>query len=36
VADRGYILQSGQIVMADSAKVLQNSEVVRKAYLGEE
>ncbi|MDW8299099.1 MAG: ABC transporter ATP-binding protein [Anaerolineae bacterium] len=36
VADRGYILQSGQIVMADSAKALQNSEVVRKAYLGEE
>jgi branched-chain amino acid transport system ATP-binding protein len=36
VADRGYILQSGQIVMADSAKVLQSSEVVRKAYLGEE
>ncbi|MCE7947254.1 MAG: ABC transporter ATP-binding protein [Chloroflexi bacterium CFX4] len=36
VADRGYILQSGQIVMGDSAKVLQESEVVRKAYLGEE
>ncbi|MFQ3535161.1 MAG: ABC transporter ATP-binding protein [Aggregatilineales bacterium] len=36
VADRGYILQSGQIVMADDAKNLQNSEVVRKAYLGEE
>ncbi len=36
VADRGYILQSGQIVMGDKAKVLQESEVVRKAYLGEE
>ena len=36
VADRGYILQSGQIVMSDAAKVLQESEVVRKAYLGEE
>ncbi len=36
VADRGYILQSGQIVMGDAAKVLQESEVVRKAYLGEE
>lgn len=35
VADRGYILQSGQIVLADSAEVLRNSEVVRKAYLGE-
>ncbi len=36
VADRGYVLQSGQIVLADDAKTLQNSEVVRKAYLGEE
>jgi branched-chain amino acid transport system ATP-binding protein len=36
VADRGYILQTGQIVLEDSAQVLQNSEVVRKAYLGEE
>ncbi|HRE47429.1 MAG TPA: ABC transporter ATP-binding protein [Aggregatilineales bacterium] len=36
VADRGYVLQSGQIVMGDSAEVLQNSEIVRKAYLGEE
>ncbi|MEP7284734.1 MAG: ABC transporter ATP-binding protein [Chloroflexota bacterium] len=36
VADRGYILQTGQIVLHDTAEVLQNSEVVRKAYLGEE
>ncbi|CAG0986983.1 MAG: ABC transporter ATP-binding protein [Anaerolinea sp.] len=36
VADRGYILQSGRIVMEDSAKALQSSEMVRKAYLGEE
>jgi branched-chain amino acid transport system ATP-binding protein len=36
VADRGYILQTGQIVLEDTAEVLQNSEVVRKAYLGEE
>ena len=36
VADRGYILQSGQIVLTDTAANLQNSEVVRKAYLGEE
>jgi branched-chain amino acid transport system ATP-binding protein len=36
VADRGYILQSGQIVLTDSAANLQTSEVVRKAYLGEE
>jgi ABC-type branched-subunit amino acid transport system ATPase component len=36
VADRGYILQSGQIVLQDSAAALQSSEMVRKAYLGEE
>ncbi|GAB4546669.1 MAG: ABC transporter ATP-binding protein [Anaerolineae bacterium] len=36
VADRGYILQSGRIVNADSAINLQNSEIVRKSYLGEE
>jgi branched-chain amino acid transport system ATP-binding protein len=36
VADRGYILQTGQIVLHDSAQNLQSSEVVRKAYLGEE
>jgi branched-chain amino acid transport system ATP-binding protein len=36
VADRGYVLQSGKIVLADDAKVLQESEMVRKAYLGEE
>lgn len=36
VADRGYILQTGQIVFSDTAAALQDSEVVRKAYLGEE
>jgi branched-chain amino acid transport system ATP-binding protein len=36
VADRGYILQSGKIVLSDTAANLQTSEVVRKAYLGEE
>ncbi|MBX3064541.1 MAG: ABC transporter ATP-binding protein [Anaerolineae bacterium] len=36
VADRGYILQSGKIVMSDTAANLQSSETVRKAYLGEE
>ncbi len=36
VADRGYILQTGSIVMHDSAEQLRSSEMVRKAYLGEE
>jgi branched-chain amino acid transport system ATP-binding protein len=35
VADRGYILQTGSIVLDDSAEKLRSSEMVRKAYLGE-
>lgn len=35
VADRGYVLQTGQIVLTGSAKELQVNETVRKAYLGE-
>ncbi|MBI3943728.1 MAG: ABC transporter ATP-binding protein [Chloroflexi bacterium] len=36
VAHRGYVLQSGRIILQDSAKALQANETVRKAYLGEE
>lgn len=35
VASRGYVLQSGVIVLTDTAKNLQRNEMVRKAYLGE-
>ncbi len=35
VASRGYVLQSGQIILSDSADALANNETVRKAYLGE-
>lgn len=35
VANRGYVLQSGEIVLSDTAKSLQRNEMVRKAYLGE-
>ncbi len=35
VASRGYVLQSGMVVLSDSAKNLQQNEMVRKAYLGE-
>lgn len=35
VADRGYVLQTGQIVLTGTAKDLQSNETVRKAYLGE-
>jgi branched-chain amino acid transport system ATP-binding protein len=35
VAKRGYVLETGQIVLHDSAEALKNNETVRKAYLGE-
>ena len=34
VADRGYVLQSGEVVLSDSAEKLRANEMVRKAYLG--
>lgn len=34
IANRGYVLQTGTIVLADSAASLQQNEMVRKAYLG--
>jgi branched-chain amino acid transport system ATP-binding protein len=34
VADRGYVLQSGEIVFSGSAAELRANETVRKAYLG--
>jgi len=36
VANRGYVIQTGQIVLADTAANLKNNETVRKAYLGVE
>jgi len=36
VATRGYVLQTGSIVMEDTGANLLNSELVRKAYLGED
>src|SRR5688500_10910287 len=35
VAHRGYVLQTGSIVLADTAQALAKNEMVRKAYLGE-
>ncbi len=34
LADRGYILQDGRVVMEDIASNLMKSELVKKAYLG--
>lgn len=34
IAGRGYVLQTGAIVLSDSAKALQQNEMVQKVYLG--
>jgi branched-chain amino acid transport system ATP-binding protein len=34
IADRGYVLQTGRIVLNDTAANLLNNEQLRKAYLG--
>jgi len=34
IADRGYVLQTGRIVLADTAEALLANEDLRKAYLG--
>ena len=34
IADRGYVLQTGRIVLADRAEALLDNEDLRKAYLG--
>ena len=34
IANRGYILQSGEIVLTDTAAVLAGNEAVQRAYLG--
>ena len=34
-ADRGYVLETGRIVLADEAAALKTNEQVRKTYLGE-
>jgi branched-chain amino acid transport system ATP-binding protein len=34
LADRGYVLQTGKIVLTDTAKNLLTNDLVRQAYLG--
>jgi branched-chain amino acid transport system ATP-binding protein len=36
LAQRGYVLETGKIVLQDTAEALRENEMVRKAYLGEE
>jgi len=35
VAHRGYVIQTGRIVLQDAAADLLRSDLVRKTYLGE-
>ena len=35
IATRGYVLQTGQVVLAGSAASLRENEMIRRAYLGE-
>jgi branched-chain amino acid transport system ATP-binding protein len=35
VANRGYVLETGKVALADDAKALRQNEQVRKSYLGE-
>ncbi len=35
VASRGYVLQTGEVVLSDNAAALMNNEMVKKVYLGE-
>ncbi len=35
VAHRGYVLQTGEVVLSDDAKILMRNDMVRKVYLGE-
>jgi branched-chain amino acid transport system ATP-binding protein len=34
IAHRGYVLQTGQIVLSDTAANLKQNDMVKKAYLG--
>ena len=34
IANRGYVIQTGEIVLADAASKLEANEMVRKSYLG--
>ena len=36
IASRGYVLQTGEIILSDTAENLKNNEMVQKSYLGVE
>ena len=36
IANRGYVLQTGEVVLSGTPQDLRQNETVRKAYLGED
>jgi ABC-type branched-subunit amino acid transport system ATPase component len=34
IADRGYVMENGRVIISDKSESLLNSDVVKKAYLG--
>ena len=36
IANRGYVLQTGRVVLTGTSSELSTNETVRKAYLGED
>ena len=34
IADRGYVLEAGSVVLSDTGKALLNDQKVKEAYLG--
>ena len=34
IADRGYVIQTGEVILADTAANLRDNASVQKAYLG--
>ena len=34
IADRGYVIENGRIVLEDTGEALRSSDRVQKAYLG--
>jgi branched-chain amino acid transport system ATP-binding protein len=36
IAHRGYVLQTGEIILSNTAEKLKNDEMVQKSYLGVE
>jgi branched-chain amino acid transport system ATP-binding protein len=35
IADRGYVIQTGEVVLSGTAETLRNDPQMRQAYLGE-